>query len=315
LVEENTVKDGTGDVYDMGLPGLDISEQEFVYVTEHPDIDVKNIDIKEGRYIREDRSVTLELEVVGKIEDRGTADLENESYLEEALGKTIESVEYAIELITSFEGSNKSYKISYTNNTCKITYPGEFTPENLSEGDFYIRDQNTLVVVFELEESNETYVNMEINTLFMKMNFSLAELMEDPEDLEDLEKIFVCLMDIAPNPLVEAMADATNLAKVGQSVQFNGTAMFGHPPFTYKWDFGDGETSTERNPTHRYTKPGEYEYTLTVTDSSGNKANSSGIIKIVPVEEDKKRTPGFEFLFAVAALIFILLWKRKKFVD
>ncbi|MCD6530296.1 PKD domain-containing protein [Candidatus Bathyarchaeota archaeon] len=35
------------------------------------------------------------------------------------------------------------------------------------------------------------------------------------------------------------------------------------------WDFGDGTTSTERNPTHTYTAPSDYTVTLTVTDDRG----------------------------------------------
>ena len=38
---------------------------------------------------------------------------------------------------------------------------------------------------------------------------------------------------------------------------------------TYEWDFGDGETSTEPNPTHVYEDVGTYEATLTVTDVEG----------------------------------------------
>jgi glucose/arabinose dehydrogenase/PKD repeat protein len=40
-------------------------------------------------------------------------------------------------------------------------------------------------------------------------------------------------------------------------------------PPTYEWDFGDGETSDEVNPTHTYTEVGTYEATLTVTDAAG----------------------------------------------
>jgi len=35
----------------------------------------------------------------------------------------------------------------------------------------------------------------------------------------------------------------------------------------YKWDFGDGESSTERKPTHTFTTPGSYEVTLEVADA------------------------------------------------
>ena len=38
---------------------------------------------------------------------------------------------------------------------------------------------------------------------------------------------------------------------------------------SYAWDFGDGNTSTETNPTHIYSEAGEYTAELTVTDGEG----------------------------------------------
>jgi gliding motility-associated-like protein len=35
------------------------------------------------------------------------------------------------------------------------------------------------------------------------------------------------------------------------------------------WDFGDGKTSAESNPVHRYSEAGDYSVTLTVTDGNG----------------------------------------------
>ena len=44
-------------------------------------------------------------------------------------------------------------------------------------------------------------------------------------------------------------------------------------PFTFAWDFGDGNKSTDQNPVHTYDKVGEYTATLTVTNQKGNKGN------------------------------------------
>jgi PKD repeat protein len=41
------------------------------------------------------------------------------------------------------------------------------------------------------------------------------------------------------------------------------------------WNFGDGKTSTERNPKHRYIKFRNYSVTLTVTDDKGASNSTS----------------------------------------
>jgi hypothetical protein len=45
-----------------------------------------------------------------------------------------------------------------------------------------------------------------------------------------------------------------------------------HSAVSWSWTFGDGQTSTEQNPVHVYTKGGYYQAILTATDGSGNKA-------------------------------------------
>ncbi|MBS6394076.1 MAG: PKD domain-containing protein [Bacteroides sp.] len=50
---------------------------------------------------------------------------------------------------------------------------------------------------------------------------------------------------------------------VGSTIQFTNTSAISG---TCTWDFGDGETSTDVNPTHTYSLPGQYEVKLTVGD-------------------------------------------------
>jgi chitodextrinase len=70
----------------------------------------------------------------------------------------------------------------------------------------------------------------------------------------------------------EADAGGDYDAQVGELIQFEGKAEHGIEPYTWYWDFGDGETSTEEDPEHAYTAVGEYNVTLTVTDDVGNTA-------------------------------------------
>jgi PKD repeat protein len=63
-----------------------------------------------------------------------------------------------------------------------------------------------------------------------------------------------------------ADADGPYFGSVGESIQFTGSASGGTSPYSFSWDFGDGSSSTEQNPTHSYNAEGEYTVILTVTD-------------------------------------------------
>lgn len=60
----------------------------------------------------------------------------------------------------------------------------------------------------------------------------------------------------------------------------------------YTWDFGDGETATEKNPTHVYPAAGTYRVILTAKDSKGN---SDDVIKDVVVRRPGVYMCGFKY--------------------
>lgn len=66
-------------------------------------------------------------------------------------------------------------------------------------------------------------------------------------------------------------------------VQFNDTSIF-PGTVTYSWNFGDGTSSTARNPRHVYSAPGPYTVQLTITDPSGLSDSASARIT-VPVDQ------------------------------
>ncbi|MCD6513209.1 MAG: PKD domain-containing protein [Thermoplasmata archaeon] len=49
---------------------------------------------------------------------------------------------------------------------------------------------------------------------------------------------------------------------------------------SWHWDFGDGNTSTQQNPQHNYSRPGVYNVTLTVKDRKGGESTITKKIKI-----------------------------------
>jgi formylglycine-generating enzyme required for sulfatase activity len=78
---------------------------------------------------------------------------------------------------------------------------------------------------------------------------------------------------------------------------------------SWAWDFGDGATSTEQNPTHTYGDPGVYTASLTVTASDGTTSTftrRNGVValdpqRVVGAEPGEERTiAGIEFVWIPA---------------
>jgi PKD repeat protein len=57
-------------------------------------------------------------------------------------------------------------------------------------------------------------------------------------------------------------------------------------PTAWKWSFGDGTYSTDRNPRHTYSKAGTYSVTLTASNAAGNVTKTrTNYIKVMPARK------------------------------
>jgi len=65
-----------------------------------------------------------------------------------------------------------------------------------------------------------------------------------------------------------------------QAISFTGTPFGGIPPYTYHWNFADGTSSDQQNPSHIYAKAGTYNATFIVTDSTGNHSTDTATVTI-----------------------------------
>ncbi len=93
---------------------------------------------------------------------------------------------------------------------------------------------------------------------------------------------------ILPNPVAifsfeeDCMGEVTSFTDLSYSI----TGI----PNTWAWNFGDGSTSNQQNPTHLFSLAGEYTVSLQVTDNNGCTAQSSELVSAYPLP-----TAGFEF--------------------
>ncbi|MBT8506912.1 hypothetical protein AZH53_00515 [Methanomicrobiaceae archaeon CYW5] len=76
----------------------------------------------------------------------------------------------------------------------------------------------------------------------------------------------------------------------GMTVQFNDTSL--GAPDTWAWDFGDGATATEQNPSHAYTTAGTYSVTLTAGLGAVNDTETkTGLITVTNPAPTPTPTP------------------------
>ena len=72
-----------------------------------------------------------------------------------------------------------------------------------------------------------------------------------------------------PTTILIADADGPYETFEDEPIQFQGSAEGGEPPYSFHWDFGNGDTSNEEDPVYAYyDEPGVYEVILTVTDNA-----------------------------------------------
>ncbi len=93
-----------------------------------------------------------------------------------------------------------------------------------------------------------------------------------------------------PNPVAKFEADPWITTLDTPDIDFSDLSTSDSTITGYEWDFGDGTTSTEENPTHTYTQAGEYEVILYVETVNG--CVDTTIAKVALTEEVKLFMPN-----------------------
>lgn len=113
---------------------------------------------------------------------------------------------------------------------------------------------------------------------------------------------------IDPPALIVSCSVSDDDGEVPFDVSFIGNVTEGTAPYSFSWDFGDGNTSDLQNPPHVYYKTGDHDVMFTVTDSKNVQASSS-----VPVHVySKYRT---KVTVSACTNLSNHVWKAKLYLD
>ena len=115
-----------------------------------------------------------------------------------------------------------------------------------------------------------------IGTNELKISFNLSSTDEACENLSAATFEFSATSeegyyDEYPNQIeiIDVEIDSPSTGTVGKSIKFKASTTYEGSDLEWSWDFGDGETSELRDPSHTYSESGTYDVSLEAFDSTG----------------------------------------------
>ncbi len=123
-------------------------------------------------------------------------------------------------------------------------------------------------------------------------SFTVTLRVTDDDGNSDTERRSITVMEEAgQRPVADFDFSPTN-PRVDEAVFFDDNSFDSDGTITrWDWDFGDGSTSSSRNPTHRYNSRGSFTVTLRVTDDDRLTASTSRTVNVQGGE--RRPTAGF----------------------
>lgn len=112
---------------------------------------------------------------------------------------------------------------------------------------------------------------------------------------------------------------STTSIVTGQSVTFTAAISGGVPPYTYFWNYGDGSTDTGASVAHTFAASGNYNVTVTVTDSGARKfykthavtVSQAPVVPPPPLDNSTLIYAGVA-VAAIAAVAGLLFLRRRR---
>lgn len=180
--------------------------------------------------------------------------------------------------------ANETYRLTYTINRATDSNPASTFLVDLTNG--LVENASTAIPTptQQFPVSNQPWTNPGVTTTITEVftvpagqNFSQLWFRPYLGGLPNPNQAAVVLDDVTIEQLVACPCDvnaAFDYQAGNCNFDFINTSSTGADPSNqilgYSWNFGDGSTSTEENPTHNFTSPGTYSVCLTTWAASGS---------------------------------------------
>jgi hypothetical protein len=122
-----------------------------------------------------------------------------------------------------------------------------------------------------MEEKTEKVTDiLEVQRELVKTRGEIEQTKGRMQYLEKSSSMSLIQINLEQSKLTVEFSAEPRSVKVGRQVWFNPVVSGGFQPYSYEWDFGDGSTSTDPQPSHVYKSDGTYTVNLKVTDDHGS---------------------------------------------
>lgn len=124
--------------------------------------------------------------------------------------------------------------------------------------------------------------------------FTVKLIVTDDDGLTGTQTQRIKVLEVTSQPPKAEFKFDPEDPKVDETVQFTDQSTDADGQITsWDWDFGDGSTSTEQNPTHSYTTAGSFTVTLAVTDNDDLTNTTSKTITVLEPGAPEVRVHNF----------------------
>ncbi len=152
-----------------------------------------------------------------------------------------------------------------------------------------------------LNQSTDINSTLRIESILQQVNAQVNEVQSEilqTQRLINYGTISVTLEKLAVTPSMPLTLKLAATPKSGESplsVTFNAIVRGGITPYIVNYNFGDGTSSEGQALIHTFGQPGEYNVTVTATDSTGNVSQTWTMVRVAspPVASSVVSFPAY----------------------